>query len=58
MNWITDYLARRARRKLAAAHRARLAREGMAAHVNLNTRLIALHMREATAWKHRRIAHD
>lgn len=45
-----DFLARYHRRRLAAKHRARLAREGMAAHVNINPKLIALHMREAN-WR-------
>lgn len=50
---IRDFLARRYRRRLAAKHRAALARQGMAAHVNINPHLIALHMRESQ-WKQSR----
>ncbi|MGA1354816.1 MAG: hypothetical protein ACO32I_08610 [Candidatus Limnocylindrus sp.] len=45
-----NFLARYHRRRLAAKHRARLAREGMAGYANINPKLIALHMREAN-WR-------
>lgn len=50
MRFLTDYLARRHRRRLAARHRAELARQGMARFVDLNPKYIALHMREAN-WR-------
>lgn len=50
MRALSDYLARLHRRRMAAKHRAELARQGMARFVNINPKLIALHMREAN-WR-------